>query len=387
MFPTGAIGTLIVDRVGYSTGVLDYFSPTAEGGELTLSLDRKIEKNIVLLKRNINKVYHPQVFDYHTERAARTGSSGASGGFGTGLAASLQTYSIGSSIVRFFQQLLPGAVGNGATGKGSSSGSSAADSAGAASFAVCGNGVQETEEACDDGNIEWGDGCPGDCRGLQLPSHWVLATSGDRLGMNEEAFIILEKKKENPFEAPFIQVIHYADGDLDRPFQILPGRYKMTAMLLGNNLDIAIPEREQCAILGVIGCTTIPRTVLAGEGRQLPTRLELEQIDEIRTSPEWQEGADEYEQLRESGTLDEMSGTFLKGYYQMDVEIGQEIYGSGAMVFSLLNFNIENVPEQYRQIEDLQVMGGLQSYVEQQPYLFRPSLMTRTSSGHGGAVS
>lgn len=335
-FPQGALGELVVDRMGYET-VVKPFMPDAEGGSTVVELYPIREMPFRLVKRDIIYDEH-----YHGKNA------------------------------------------------GSSSGTMPS---------TCGNGLVEAGEGCDDGNAFVGDLCAPDCQFPEIPRQWKLNTGEPAsLAPNEEAMIILEKIKESEFEMPFLQVIHvYDEGDLVQDsVKLLPGEYIMTAMLIGHDLNWKIPERYFCAIgdyVEIAGYGINPtcnnpdgkgksnEMILAGSGSagaQLPSLAELRDqgIDLTGQLTPEQEAA--YESIV-NGETDAMPGqddnVFLLGNYKSKITISSSIYQNNReLVIPLLKFNLASKPEEDRLMEDISVLGHYDDYVQEYPSRFRPNV-------------
>jgi cysteine-rich repeat protein len=79
--------------------------------------------------------------------------------------------------------------------------------------AVCGNGIIECTETCDDGNTEAGDGCSADCRLEYWPCGYVLGGDTNVDGVVNAADVIFEIRwiyKSGPPPEPCI-----AFGDIN----------------------------------------------------------------------------------------------------------------------------------------------------------------------------
>ena len=118
-------------------------------------------------------------------------------------------------------------------------------------FALCGNGVLDPGEQCDDGNLTDGDGCRSNCTFELIPGNG----SGSRLGDNRAC--LMEWAVFNPNNAPaldkrgrrnYTQTCRNNDAscDLDLDTSDHTCEFKVVACL--NNLD---PNLPGCSQLGV----------------------------------------------------------------------------------------------------------------------------------------
>ncbi|MBI1970342.1 hypothetical protein HYS47_01200 [Candidatus Woesearchaeota archaeon] len=329
-FPMGAIGSLIVDKTGYSTFVEDIFVPNDRGGVIEVRLNRKVEVPVDIVKRNI---VYDQTFHGYTDPASPPLS---------------RDHREGGS--------------------------------------VCGNTfVEEGDEAtgtppefCDDGNTLWGDSCPGDCQRITLPEGWDVDTRNvEPLDPNDEVIIILEKVRKHPAELPFIQVIEqYAEGDkFTETVELVPGDYTATVFLVGHNKNIIIPKQNLCPIEIPIEACEVDEFVIAGDSRQgLPPLSDYEGLDLSQFSAE---DLANYDQLQREGIpLPDDDNSFMFGYYKMPVTISSNIYhGNVALRLTALSFDLASKPEEERSFNDLNVISKYSAYVHRYKSRFLPKVI------------
>ena len=67
----------------------------------------------------------------------------------------------------------------------------------------------------------------------------------------------------------------------------------------------------------------------------------------------------------EEGEIQELTGRLKDQFitmYETDLEVDERMYEENTLEVIALNFNIADVPERYRVVEDLEVWGKVQQY-------------------------
>jgi len=224
---------------------------------------------------------------------------------------------------------------------------------------------------------------------------WVMRPSDQPLDANEKLVVIMERKKDGPFDQDFIAFTEVRDSDLTKNISLLPGDYAMTVMLFRENEEVIIPADRRCEG-GVVGvgeeCFTLPELHLESGNRQ--AAISAIQAEEVRAGqplpPEVQSGLTaELPQPGIGVVAPAPEGTImLEGQYALNVTIGDELYASNMPIrLTGISFNIAGVPQTERRHEHTQVLGELQGMVDANPALFTPRLgFVGAAGGAGGAV-
>lgn len=224
---------------------------------------------------------------------------------------------------------------------------------------------------------------------------WVMRPTDQPLHMNEKLIIIMERQKENRFEQDFIAFAEVVGSDMTKNITLMPGTYKLTAILLRQGEDVIIPEDHRCEG-GVAGigeeCFTLPEVHLESGGRS--EALQQATTSDEPVPPEIQHDLTTANQLpqppegvEDIGAQIDTSKVFLEGQYELqDVTITDDIYATNLpLKLTGISWNIVALPLGDRRHEHTEAMSKLQDMVNENPALFLPHFGVGGAAG-GGAV-
>ncbi len=182
---------------------------------------------------------------------------------------------------------------------------------------------------------------------------WEISSNPRNLKGNEKLFVMLEKKKENEFDSDFVTAAEIKQDAAE--LYLIPGKYNARIILIQEGVKIRIPPQRRCSG-GVAGvgetCVDMPEVILTGTG-------------EIKEG-EYGEISKEFAALPES-EVKEITGKLKDQFmtmYETELEVDERMYEENTLVVSALNFNIVDVPENFRVVEDMEAWGNVQKYAK-----------------------
>lgn len=162
---------------------------------------------------------------------------------------------------------------------------------------------------------------------------WVFVDQAIDLDSEEEAFVSLERKGTSE-EQDFSTGAYYSIAEKEIPAAyIASGDYEMTIDLLSYK-DMVIPERhvKESGMLGQDVEYTLPR------------------MDFGKTNP------------------------FLEGQLELNISVtGKQVKDYNTIVFYVNSFDVQSIPEESRQLSDIEVLGKSAGYLAGYEYTLQPT--------------
>lgn len=211
---------------------------------------------------------------------------------------------------------------------------------------------------------------------------WVFNPGPLPLMDNEEMIILVQRDQGHPREQTFAASTTIRGSEVGHML-LIPGNYSLNVILLKKDTEIVIPEDGDVPEIRLAPSEPAIDT----ETPRVPTEYEAEATSVIGADSDraraFQEQAEAEWADPDSGARDyyeENYGNegFPTGTYELRVEIGNEIYSplmdDMSLGISAINWNIVDVPQRLRTVDDMTAYGMLQEYVTNYSGVFQPVL-------------